>query len=438
MSSIHFPESFVKMIMSLQGNFTHPSFRHFQVVLSAILLGSPKKTLTAGIRISGERGHFSNVHRFLGRYRWDLSGVICDLLDLLVKRLSAGDDLVFASDDTLVPKYGGKIFGRGCHFDHASRPNRPRYILGHNWVVLGLVYHCDLFSKWLCFPLLAQLFVPQKALTKRETSRSRIQIAVQMVGQLKTMLAGAMTLVADGLYARTDLIRYCRAEQIPFISRLRCDAGLYQIPKPPKVARRGRPRKYGKKLDTPQELGAQQGGFKTHRLRLYGKLRTVHVKRIEAMWKPAAAPVQVIIVRFDGESSLSYFFCTDLTLPVKRILTLVAARWSIENLFADLKGHLGMNQWQCRTKRAVLRSVPLTCVATSLLMLWSLSEAAQQAPEFWDAYPWQTKKVSPSTLDMIDQLKTKCISTQIFHVLQQEGIEGEKYAEIERILRRAA
>lgn len=97
-----------------------------------------------------------------------------------------------------------------------------------------------------------------------------------------------------------------------------------------------------------------------------------------------------------------------------------------------------MDQWQCRIEGAVVRSVPLTCVATSLLMLWSLTEAVQQAPEFWDVFPWQTKKVNPSILDMIGQLKVKCISAQIFHVLRKEGIEPEKYPEIERILKRAA
>lgn len=438
MSSIQFPASFVKMILSLRGNFARPSFRYFQVVLAAILLGRPKKTLTAGIRLLGVIGHYSNVYRFVGHYKWELINVVVDLFGLLQEGLSLGADLVFALDDTLVPKYGRKIFGRGCHFDHASRPNRPKYILGHNWVILGLLYHCPVFSKWLCFPLLAQLFIPQKALAEGEPCRSRIQIAVEIVAQMKALVKDTFTLVADGLYAKKTLIQACIAEGICLISRLRCDACLYEIPKPPKVKRRGRPRKYGKKLGTLAELGADRKAFVTYRLKLYGKMRTVRVKRIEAMWKPAAAPVQVLIARFDDEKSPAYFFSTDLTLKVERILTLVAARWSIETLFRDMKEHLGMNQWQCRIQGAVVRSVPLTCVATSLLMLWSLTEAAQNAPEFWDVYPWQAEKASPSILDMIDQLKAKCVSAQIFHVLQEEGITPEKYTEIERILKQAA
>jgi len=438
MSSIGFPESFVKLFLELRDHFTGPSFEHFKVALSAILLGEPKKTLTAGLRLMGGKGHFSNIHRFLGLYQWEPSDVVWSLFGLLHRTLSLGKDLVFALDDTLVPKYGRKIFGRGCHFDHCSKPNRPKYIQGHNWVVMGLLYHCSLFSKWLCFPLLARLFIPQKAMTKNAVHQSRIEMATEMVTQMKAIVGHAFTLVADGLYAKTTLIRHCIAEGIALVSRLRSDAALYQIPQPEKVKHRGRPRKYGKRLGTPKEIGTDPRGFVTYRLKLYGKLQSVEVKRVEAMWKPAAHPIQVLLVRFEGQKSLSYFFSTDLALSVERILTLVAARWSIETLFSDLKEHLGMKHWQCRTKKAVVRSVPLTCVATSLLMLWSLGEAGQQAPEFWDVQPWQTNKASPSMLDMIHQLKVKCISTQIFHLLQKEGIERKKYKEIERILRRAA
>jgi hypothetical protein len=294
------------------------------------------------------------------------------------------------------------------------------------------------FTKWLCFPLLAELFVPENVVAKGKEYRSRIQMAAGMVTQIKGIVKGPFTLVADGLYAKKTLIQTCIAEGICFISRLRCDASLYEIPKPPKVKSRGRPRKYGKRLATLAELGADRNGFVKYRLKLYGQMRTVRVKRIEAMWKPAAAPIYVFITEFKGEKSLAYFFSTDRTLPVKRMLTLVAARWSIESLFADLKEHLGMKQWQCRIERAVVRSVPLTCVATSLLMLWSLNEAAQHAPEFWDVSPWQAKKANPSILDMIEQLKAKCVSTRIFHVLEKEGIAPEKQIEIVRILKRAA
>ena len=438
MGSIQYPKNFFKLILELRENFTQPSFEHFQVVLSAILIGGPKKTLTAGIRLAKLRCHFSNIHRFVSQYKWDIIPVACSLFKLIDKMLHLSKHLVFGLDDTLVPKYGKKIFGRGCHFDHASKPNTPKYILGHNWVVLGLLYHWELFSKWLCFPLFARLFLPEKTIQDKSLYQSRIAIAIEMISQVQALLKQSFTLVADGLYAKTKLVRACIEKDITLISRIRSDAALYALTEPVKLRHRGRPRKHGKRLGSPKTIGADPEGFRTIRLKLYGELQKISYKKVIAIWKPAGAPIQVFIVRFNDSKSLASFFSTDISLSVERVLTLVAARWSIETLFSELKEHLGMKDWQVRVQGSVVRSVPLTCMATSLLMLWSMLEANQKAPEFWDIQPWMTEKSSPSMLDVINQFKAKCISNSIFEVLGSKGIDNQKYKEIERILRRAA
>ena len=434
MESIQFPEKFVNLISKLNENFTEPSFKYFKVVLSGILIGGPKKTLTAGIRLNNLKCHFSNIHRFVGRYKWDLNQVVFSVLDLVNKYLDLSKCLVFALDDTLVPKYGKKIFGRGCHFDHASKPNKPRYIMGHNWVVLGLLYRWDLFSKWICFPILSRLFVPERIVTDPSLFKSRISLGVEMITQLKVHLKQSFTLVADGLYAKKKLVRCCIEKQVTFISRLRNDAALYELVKPSRIKGRGRPRKYGKKII----LLGKPKGFETIHLKLYGERHKIAFKTVIAMWKPAGVPIKVFMVQFDDSRALTYFFSTNLSLTVQRVLTLVAARWSIETLFSDLKEHLGMKDWQVRIEDSVIRSVPLTCIATSLLMLWSLQEANQNAPEFWDIQPWVTNKSSPSLFDVMNQFKARCITNSIFDVLKKKGIEAQKYQEIELLLRCAA
>ena len=438
MKSIQFPETFVKLILPLRENFTNPSFEHFKVILSAVLLGSPKKHITAGIRLNKPRGHFSNVHRFVSRYKWDIHQLVFSVYHLVHKVVDLPREPVFALDDTLIPKSGKKIFGSAWHFDHSSKPNRPKYIRGHNWVILGLLHYCSVFSKWLCLPLLAELFIPERALPKDQPFMSRIDIAVEMADRVKQFVNTTFTLVADGLYAKTHLIRYCIQEGITFISRLRSDACLYEIPKPSHPRGRGRPRKYGQRLPSLKTLSQDPTGLKPYHLKLYGKIHRVDVKKVIGIWKPAGHPIQVLMVRFDDSKSFAYFFSTDLELSVERILTLVAARWSIETLFSDLKEHLGMKDWQVRIEGSVVRSVPLSCVATSLLMLWSLGEASQGAPEFWDVQPWQTEKSSPSVADMLHQLKTKSLSLTIFDILRNEGIAPQKCAQIKQVLRQAA
>lgn len=116
-----FPKSFVKLFFDLKNNFTEPSYEHFKVLVSAILLGYLKKTVTAGLRLMKPGGHFSNAHRFLSHDKWDAVQLGLSRITLIIKYLPIEAPFVFAIDDTLVPKYGDKIYGKGVHFDHANK-----------------------------------------------------------------------------------------------------------------------------------------------------------------------------------------------------------------------------------------------------------------------------------------------------------------------------
>ena len=137
-------------------------------------------------------------------------------------------------------------------------------------------------------------------------------------------------------------------------------------------------------------------------------------------------------------TTASYFFCTDLHLSDPKIVELIAARWSIETLFADLKQHFALGDWQCHSEQAVVRSVPLTCVATSILLLWSHQQSQNNQLEFWEATPWYKNKASPSVYDIICQLKATCISKTIFSVFPKRAITGKKSQQLELFLRLVA
>jgi hypothetical protein len=437
MKNLQLPESFVKLFFMLRDNFTKPSFQHFEVLLAAILLGHPKKTVTSGLRLLKPDRHFSSACRFLSQYKWDAIQLGLLSLGLILKYLPVEAPLLFALDDTLVPKYGAKIFGRGIHYDHANKPNRPRYIHGHNWVVIGLLHYSSLFSKWLCFPILADLFVPVKNLTSNQPFKTRIQLAVELLTHIKAYVQKKLIVIADGLYAKTILVRYAISENITMISRLRSDAALFQKPQKVTTRKRGRPRKYGARLSL-NKLSKQQDQFNQHTLKLYGENHQLRIRALQALWKPAGEIIKVVIVYFDQNKKPGYFFSTDLAVSDTQIVEWIAARWSIETLFDDFKEHLGMTDWQCRIQKSVVRSVPLTCVATSLLIIWSVQQFKQNNVELWDVYPWYRNKASPCIRDMIQQLKAKCISKTIIDALPKKAITKKKYQQLELFLRFAA
>lgn len=428
MRNIEFPFSFVKLIFEFENIFSKPNFKYFSKMISGLILGRPKKTITSIIRVHNFYNNFYNVHRFINRYKWDYHILGLTMLNLLIKVFHL-NELTIALDDTLVMKYGKCIYGRAIHAIHSKNPNIPKYIYGHNWVVFGLMHH--LFKKWKCFPFLSKLFIPKNYFTDLSSFKSRIDLAIETLKMIKEQTNLPITLVADGLYAKQNIVRYCKENSITFISRFRKDVALYRPAIKPKILPQGRPQKYGKKISM-KILSHKENQFDKMNLNLYGKKQTLKVRTITAYWKRAGYMVKVFIVIFteNKKETFSYFFSTDLNISTERAIELVAARWSIETSFKDLKEHLGLNDWQVRKEKPVTRSATLNCIALSLLTLWTYQESNKNQLDLWDILPWYKQKNSVCLQNMIQLFKNKCISININYALAEIPINKHKKKQI--------
>lgn len=438
MNTLLLPKSFVKLLEEFSPIFFARIFPYFKVVIKGLLLANGKRTVTAALRLSRLKSYWGNVHRFASDYKWDISLLAFKLLNLIISLMNIKGLLTFVIDDTLVKKIGQKIFGCGIHFDHSAKKNEPCYIHGHNWVILALVHRCQLFKKVLTFPFWAKLFIPKNRIGPDETFHSRIDLAVEMLKTLQTALKRRFCVVVDALYAKRKLIRYCIEISIPLISRIRKDAALYASLKQPRRRKRGRPRKYGQRLPSLTAQAKNKRGFIDYKLILYHKEVKVSVKTIKALWKPAGAVINILIVFYPKKSKPSFFFCTDLSFSVPEILQRVADRWGIENAIRDMKQHLGLTDHQCRKPLAVQRSANFNCFSLSILTLWSYLEASQLQPELWDSVPWYPQKRRISVQDMLYQLRNKCVPENIFRKLAQSGINPKKIDSLKDDLELAA
>ena len=264
-------------------------------------------------------------------------------------------------------------------------------------------------------------------------------MAVGMLATIKERISVSITVVADGLYAKKNLVRYCLANCIIFLCRLRSDVALYRQPQQPKKRSRGRPRKYGTKISM-KKLSRSKHKFETLNLPLYGKDRRVQVRTLKAYWKPAGALIKVFIVKYPEKNKeiINYYFTTDLTMPTKKAISLIATRWSIETAFKDLKEHFGFSDWQVRKETPVTRSVTVSCITYSLLTLWTYQESCEKQLELWDAIPWYSQKSTVSSSDMIQYFKNKCISININSILATLPINQRKKQDILKLCRLAA
>ena len=78
--------------------------------------------------------------------------------------------------------------------------------------------------------------------------------------------------------------------------------------------------------------------------------------------------VRVILAR-DRAATLA-LVTTDLAATAAALVERYAARWSIEQAFADARNILGAGEARNRTRRAVERTVPFALLVHTLVIVW--------------------------------------------------------------------
>ena len=86
-------------------------------------------------------------------------------------------------------------------------------------------------------------------------------------------------------------------------------------------------------------------------------------------------------------------------------------RWSLEVTFHDSKQHLGFEEPQGWTKRAVQRTAPWAMLLYSLIVLWFAQEGHRHQRKLHS--PWYTSKTAPSFADMLATLRQQSIRQQV-------------------------
>ena len=92
-----------------------------------------------------------------------------------------------------------------------------------------------------------------------------------------------------------------------------------------------------------------------------------------------------------------------------------AARWSIEQAFADARNILGAGEARTRVRRAVERTVPFTMLIHPLVVLWYARHGYDPADieNRRQAEPWYPAKAGPAFEDMLTQLRRVLITARI-------------------------
>ena len=413
-------------------------------LLVGAVLARGRRTVTSWVRAAGLSREFRHCYTTVAAAgnRTDLAAV--HLAREVVKPLVAGADrLTFAIDDTPTDRHGRPVQGAGVHHNPTPGPAGSAFVYGHVWVVLGrLARH----AAWgvVALPLLARMYVRQTNLAgipaaDRPAFRTELELAVELVRWAKIwpgMRGKPLWVVTDGAYASAPFLRPMKALAVTVVSRLRKDANLRTVPGPRPPHRRGPNRTYGEQRIHLAKRGGQRRGWVTGTFTLYGKATVKRYKTFVATWRPAGGAIRVVLV--DEPNGWVAFFCTDPAATVADILESVAARFSLEVTFRDIKDTVGAGQQQVRRVRARVGAFHVCLWTFTMTEAWAWERQADVLVGHRSASPWDDGTRRPGHADKRRAWRRELLAEQIHAVLRPGLTETEIQAAAERLLDLAA
>ena len=405
---------FMQLLQPLASTMTAPTFDRLITVLTGWVFAS-RRTVTQMILAAGSSAdkHYSSYHRVFSAASWSLDALGLALFDLIQPYL--GEVVMLGLDDTLARKRGLKMFGCGMHYDPLlSSRGKTITNWGHSWVVLGVMIELP-FRKghYFCLPILFRLYLNKKKAQKhRRMYRTRPELAVEMLKVLcNHRESHRFHVVADSAYGGQSVLNHL-PENCDLTSRLVKDARLYDAPPVRKAGTNGRPRKRGKQLPTPIKMLA--GRCRRVSLDTYGRSEEARIADCEArMFAAPDRPLRVVVTEArKGGRGQAAFYSTCHDASAEEVVAWYAQRWSIEVTFHDSKQHLGFEEPQGWSRKAVERTAPLAMLLYSLIVLWFAREGHRLYKPL--DRPWYTTKSEPSFADMVATLRQQSIRQKVF------------------------
>jgi len=356
--------------------------------------------------------------------------------------------LLAALDDSINPKTGRKIFGCGLFHDHAAKSNQSRYPWSQCILQLGLLKPVK--GRWACLPLSFRFYFMKNSVDAALNDKSivntrfrgevvpflsKLDQAAQMLKELYGYFKVPVLVVADSWFGNNGLWSQLKVIDGDFhlLSRLRTNNVLLDLPEPVQEGRRrrGRPRKYGKRLGQVSELSAPlREHAKQYTVDLYGKRREVEAYSRVVMVKTLKQKIRVVWVY--RRTSYVALFTTDLSLSVEQIIAYYGARWKIEAGFKEIKQEIGSARSQTRDAQAVTNHLHFCMMATSLT--WIYADRLSYTP----SRRHQVQGRSSFAFSDVRRLIAETALDQDFHALLPKAEQKPQNSFIHTLLRMVA
>jgi hypothetical protein len=410
--------------------------------VGAVLAGG-RRTVTTWIRAAGLSERFRSCYIAVAAAgkRAERIGTRL-LLEVVVPLASRSGRLTLALDDTPTRRYGPYVQAAGVHHNPTPGPAGSPHLYGHVFVVLALLVE---HRSWgvIALPLLSRLYVRKKDLPAidpkhRPEFRTKLVMAVELMRWAKTwlgLLRRPIWLVADGAYAKKDVLKAAKELGITVVSRLRKDAALRTLPAPKPAGRRGPAPTYGRKAVDLAKRASQKRGWSRGVFELYDGAAVERYKTFLATWRPAGGVIRVVLV--DEPTGWRAYFCTDPAATVADVLTTIADRFSLEIAFREVKEVVGAGKQQVRFIHASVGAFHVCLWTYTMTEAWAWNRSESELVDRSES-PWDKPTRRPSHADKRRAWRREILLGEILAIMRAGPTDAEIQAAADRLLRLAA
>ena len=364
------PDEIINLFEPFEILFHTPTWKKVQILLIGAILSPGKRTVSSALRVMGLGGeaNFALYHHVLNRARWSSLELSRVLLGLLIRYLAPEGPLVFGMDETVERRRGKRISAKGIYRD-GVRSSKGHFVKasGLRWISLMYLAYIPFAGRIWALPFLTVLAPSERYYQKLGQAHKKLtHWAIQMISQLRRWLPDRY-LVMVASYSVLELLKFCQSltQPVTFITRLRLDAALHELPPPRRPSQKGRPRIVGMRLPTIKSLlEAPTTSWVSVAVNWYdATIRELQIVSDTALWyNRGKGPVFIrwVLIR-DPFNQLEpqALLCTDMDIEPVQIIEWFVMRWQLEVTFQEARKHLGVETQRQWSDRAIARTTPV-------------------------------------------------------------------------------
>ena len=323
-------KTIIQSLLVSMGDLTRPQKKFILTLFSTLLLSCGRATF---VNLS----RYSQINERTYRRQYQRSFNFMQFNQKLIEQaINHRSEVILAVDCSFIPKSGKQTYGLDYFYNGSASKAEKGLEISAMAVVDVSQKHCYSLSVQQTPAKTSSSSLEKYAQT--EATRINHYLA-QLKATVPYLPSSLRYVVSDGFYSKLKWVEGVTNLKLEAIGKLRRDANLRYLNQE-EYSGRGRPRKYGKKVDL-----TDYSSFK-----LVTQLSNGITLYTAVVWSISLKRQIRLVYLFNNSASSSYavLFCTHLELDAYSIYLYYKSRFQIEFLFRDSKQFTGLADCQAR------------------------------------------------------------------------------------------